>query len=223
MFKSVVIAGALVLAVGVAEARAQGVEASVWYGWVFSDGVSLSSPILAGDGNVYDRVDPKDSSAFGASFGIHVAGGAELGFMYSRQFSKLQFGGTNDREVGDLNIDTYHGYFSYDFALGEGKVRPFALIGFGATNYSDVTATVLGVNRTLPGETQFSTTWAAGVKYFATPHIGARVMARWTPTYIKSDPGGWWCDPFWGCYLAGDPQYSNQFELSGGITFRFAK
>ncbi len=32
---------------------------------------------------------------------------------------------------------------------------------------------------------------------------------------------GWWCDPFWGCYLVGDAQYANRFELAGGITFRF--
>ena len=223
MLKSVVVAGVLVLGVGIAEARAQGVEASIWGGWVFSDGVSVSTPVLGGDGNVYSRVDPKDSSVFGVNVGFFASESAEIGFMYSRQFSTLLFGGTADREVGDLNVDTYHGYFSYDFAMGEGRIRPFALIGFGATNYSQVDVTLVGVNRSLPGDTRFSTTWAAGVKFFAGPRVGARAMVRWTPTYIKSDPGGWWCDPFWGCYLAGDPQYSNQFEISGGVTFRFVK
>jgi hypothetical protein len=32
---------------------------------------------------------------------------------------------------------------------------------------------------------------------------------------------GWWCDPWWGCYVVGDAQYSNQFEIIGGISFRF--
>jgi len=77
------------------------------------------------------------------------------------------------------------------------------------------------VPRTIPGETQFSTTWSAGVNYFPAPKIGIRGAIRWTPTYIKTDSTGWWCDPYWGCYLTGDPQYSNQLELSGGITFRF--
>jgi len=44
---------------------------------------------------------------------------------------------------------------------------------------------------------------------------------RWTPTYIKSDAAGWWCDPYWGCYLVGNAQYSNQFDINGGVTFRF--
>jgi hypothetical protein len=43
----------------------------------------------------------------------------------------------------------------------------------------------------------------------------------WTPTYIKSDAEGWWCDPYWGCYTVGSAQYSNQFQLAGGITLRF--
>jgi hypothetical protein len=45
-------------------------------------------------------------------------------------------------------------------------------------------------------------------------------MLRWTPTYIKSDPAGIWCDPFYGCWALSDTQYSNQFETSGGITVR---
>jgi hypothetical protein len=38
---------------------------------------------------------------------------------------------------------------------------------------------------------------------------------------IKSDPEGYWCDPWWGCYTVGEPEYANQFELSGGIALRF--
>jgi hypothetical protein len=59
------------------------------------------------------------------------------------------------------------------------------------------------------------------VKIYPTKVVGFRAEARWTPTYIKSDAAGWWCDPFWGCYVVGNAQYSNQIELSGGITLRF--
>jgi hypothetical protein len=60
-----------------------------------------------------------------------------------------------------------------------------------------------------------------GVKLYPSRSVGLRLEARWTPTYIKSDPTGWWCDPYWGCYAAGKAQYANQIELSGGITLRF--
>jgi len=59
------------------------------------------------------------------------------------------------------------------------------------------------------------------VKVFPSPNVGARFGIRWTPTYIKSDAAGWWCDPWWGCYVVGNAQYSNQFEFVGGVMFRF--
>ena len=77
-----------------------------------------------------------------------------------------------------------------------------------------------GLTGTTEGDTQFSGTLGAGVKAYA-GNVGVRLGAQWTPTYIKSDSVGWWCDPYWGCYVVGDAQYSNQFQLSAGLTFRF--
>jgi hypothetical protein len=57
-------------------------------------------------------------------------------------------------------------------------------------------------------------------KAYASPNVGISVMARFTPTYIKSDPAGYWCG-FYGCYVIADTQYSNQFEISGGLSLRF--
>ena len=59
------------------------------------------------------------------------------------------------------------------------------------------------------------------MKIYGKGHVGGRVGVRWTPTYIKSDAAGYWCDPYWGCYVVGDAQYSNQFDINGGITLRF--
>ena len=219
MVRRGIVLGVLFVATGVAPALAQSrVEVSGFYGWAFTDGVSGNS-IIAGDGNVYDRVDPKDGQVYGFSVGVLATGNAEVGFIYSRQMSTLLLGGTNDRELGDLDITTYHGYFGYNF--GETQVRPFVFIGFGATNFSDVPVTITGVRRTIPGETQFSTTWGGGVKVFVARHVGIRVAGQWTPTYIKTDSAGWWCDPYWGCYLVGNAQYANQFHLDGGVVVRF--
>jgi hypothetical protein len=101
-------------------------------------------------------------------------------------------------------------------------VRPFVFGGLGATHYGAVSYTgVAGQSREIGGETQFSSTWGGGVKIFPGPRFGIRLQARWTPTYIKSEAAGWWCDPFWGCYVVSNAQYSNQFELKGGVTLRF--
>jgi hypothetical protein len=59
------------------------------------------------------------------------------------------------------------------------------------------------------------------VKLYPGRTVGIKLGARWTPTYIKSDSEGWWCDPYWGCYVVGNAQYSNQFEFGGGLTLRF--
>jgi len=94
--------------------------------------------------------------------------------------------------------------------------------GLGATHYGSVNfTTAAGTSRTTGGNSQFSTTWGAGVKVYPGKNVGLKLGMRWTPTYIKSDATGWWCDPYWGCYVTGDAQYSNQFEFGGGITLRF--
>ena len=196
------------------------IEASVMGGFAFSDGVSGEAR-LAQDGNVYDRVDPDDGGTFGFSVGVLPTDQFEVGFLYGWQGSKLVAGGTNDFEIGDLSISTYHGYFAYNFGDSDMKMRPFLLGGLGATSFGSVDFQTVNRTGTIEGETQFSTTWAAGVKYFVNPRVAARLALRWTPTYIKSDAAGWWCDPYWGCYLVGDAQYSSQVELSGGVTVRF--
>ena len=197
------------------------VEASVLFGWTYSDGVS-GNAVRAGDGNIYDRIDPKDSAKWGLDVGVFATEQVEVGFLYTNQMSALTVGGTNTKEIGDMAISTYHGYVSYNLGESDTKVRPYLMIGAGMTHFGSVDYTRLGGGAGSTGtETQFSTTWGAGVKVNASPNVGVRFGAQWTPTYIKSDAAGYWCDPYWGCYLVGNAQYSNAWDLTGGITFRF--
>ena len=212
--------GLLVITAGAPAFAQAHVEISGFAGWVFSDGVS-GDPKLGQDGQFYDRVDPKDSPNFGFSVGVLASDNAEVGFMFSQQKTALVAGGTNEKEFGDMTVTGYHGYFAYNWGDADAAFRPFFFGGLGATTFGDVTGTVLGATRTLGSETQFSTTWGAGVKIYPAPGFGLRVGMHWTPTYIKSDAGGWWCDPWYGCYLVGNAQYSNQWQLNGGVTVRF--
>ncbi len=204
-----------------AAASAQGrVEVSGIVGWTVSDGVATDG-VPALDGNIYNAIDIKDSFSWGFGIGFNVSETAEVGFLFNQQMSTLGVEGTNDVEIGDMNVTSYHPYFAYNFGETDAALRPFILFGLGATSYASVPFTRLGVSRETGGDTQFSTTWGGGVKYFASPNVGIRVSATWTPTYITTEEGGWWCDPYWGCYVVGNAKYANQFHFNGGITFRF--
>jgi hypothetical protein len=225
MLRSIVgsaILGVAVVVGGATSAFAQShkFEISAFGGWIFSDGVS-GQTIIAGNGKAYNRVDPKDSGSFGISFGAHVSHNTEIGFMYGNQFSNLVLGGPNTLDLGGMNVMTYHGYGAVNFGHEDSKLRPFVFGGIGASHFGSLTTNATGATRHLSGETQFSTRFGGGLKYFAAPNVGLRVAVTWVPAYIKSDAAGWWCDPFYGgCYIVGSPQYANQFEFSGGVTFR---
>jgi outer membrane protein W len=222
MFRKLLISSCLVLiAASAAWAQAPKVEITGLIGYTLADGVN-GDPIKAANGQTYDSVEPQDSINFGLSFGFFVTPSAEIGFLWRRQATKLDVFGTARTTVGDWNIDGYHGYGAYYFGDPEAKVHPYVMFGLGATHYGSVSyKKVDGSAASTPGGTQFSGTGGAGVKVNASPNVGVKFGIQWTPTYIKSDAVGWWCDPWWGCYVVGDAQYSNQFEFVGGITFRF--
>ncbi len=203
-----------------ASAQDPRVEISGTAGWTFSDGVSGEARTVPGVGT-FDRVDPKDAFSWGARIGFNATPNVEVGFLFNQQSTQYELGGTATFEVGDVSVRNYHGYLAYNFGDPDAAVRPYVLGGLGATQYGTLDVNVGGIDRSVDGDTQFSSTWALGVKLFPSPRFGLRLEGRWTPTYIKSDAAGWWCDPFWGCYVVGSAQYSNQFELSGGITLRF--
>jgi opacity protein-like surface antigen len=209
-----------VLAGSAAWAQNARVELSGTAGWTFSDGVSGDAVTIPGVGS-FDRIDPKDAFSWGARLGFLVSPNVEVGFLFDQQSTQLEVGGTSTLEVGDLSLRNYHGYFAYNFGDEDAQVRPYILGGLGATQYGSVSASAGGAQRDIAGSTKFSSTWGAGLKLFPNPKFGIRLEGRWTPAYIKSDAEGYWCDPYWGCYVVGDAQYANQFELSGGITLRF--
>ena len=219
--KRIVLLAVTFLVLSVSSALAQRVEVSGLFGWTLSDGVT-GDPFLAPDGNVYDAVDVKDSFNWGFSFGFNATDNVEVGFLFGQQMTTMAVEGTQTRELGDLTVNTYHPYVTYNMGDRDATIRPYFTIGLGATNYSSVDFTrANGQSGSTGSETQFSTSWGAGIKAFPSPNVGFRAGLQWTPTYIKSDAGGWWCDPYWGCYLVGDAQYSNQFQFNGGIVFRF--
>lgn len=204
-----------------AQAQDPRIELQGWIGYVASDGVS-GDTIQGGDGNLYNRVDPKNSSSYGLSVGFFVTENAEVGFLWGRQDSTLVATGNATSDISPMNIDNYHGFAAYNFGDVDDTIRPYVLGGLGVTRYSNITVMPVDDNAfDVPSQSRFSTTWGAGVKIYPTRAFGIVGGVRWTPTFIKSDATGWWCDPFWGCWVTSNTQYANQWEFSGGLTLRF--
>jgi hypothetical protein len=220
--KATWMAAVCLLAGPLAWAQDKRVEIGGTAGWTFSDGVGEANAVIVPGVGTFNRIDPKDAFSWGLRIGFMVSENVEVGGLFNQQSTSLELGGTQTVKLGDEKLYNYHGYFAYNFGDASAKVRPYILGGLGATQYGAVTVNVGGQQHDIGGNTKFSTTWALGVKVFpGGNNFGLRLEGRWTPTYIKSDAAGWWCDPYWGCYMVGNAQYANQFELSGGINLRF--
>ena len=209
----------LMLVTRVASAQSR-VEASFNGGYSASEGITTDERQLLGQ--LYDTVAVDSGASINFTFGVNLTPQAQVEFLWARQNSRLQADGPAGKlPFSDLAVYNYMGNFVYNLGESEAAVRPYFFAGLGATNYSFGQILVPGATGDIGGETRFSTNYGGGVKFYFTPKIGAKVGVRWTPTYIKSDAVGIWCDPFYGCWPIADTRYSNQFETAGGITVRF--
>jgi hypothetical protein len=196
-------------------------EASVLGGYAWAEGVK-GKDFFADNGQVYNSASSTNSGSFGVSFGV-AAGHGEYGFLYRRQFGQFQVKGpTTTTIIGDMATDNYHGYLTYYLGDPDGKLHYYLTVGGGMTHYAPVTFTATAGNTvTLVGRSEFSPTFGTGIRFMASNHIGFRAGVQWTPTYLTVDQDRLSCDPYYGCYLQGNPQYANQVELLAGVTFRF--
>lgn len=201
-------------------ASAQRIEASVNVGYGASEGITSDQRPLLGE--QYDTLAVDSGASTNFSFGMFFTEQMEGEFLWARQNSRLQADGPAGKlPLSELTVYNYMFNFVFNWGTREARVRPYLFGGIGATNYSFGENLLIGSTGDLGDETQFSTNWGGGLKFYVSPRVGAKVGVRWTPTYIKSEPAGIWCDPFYGCWSLADSEYSNQFETTAGITFRF--
>ena len=202
-------------------------EISGLAGWTFSDGVE-TQPIATGGGFV-TGVDVIDGLNGAVSAGFFVNPSVSLEFQWMRQETELrpEGSGTAPQQYrAYTRVDNYHGNVLFHYGRADNKVRPFFLFGLGST---DITPRVQ--DQDVDASARFSGTLGLGLKgYFGGgglfgEALGVRLQMRWTPTFIKSEASGVWCDPWypWVCYVVEDYDYVNQWAFSGGLTMRFGK
>jgi hypothetical protein len=206
-----VVLSALIVFFLLTSAFSQNVELTGYVGGQFNGGLDLST-------SLFRRIEVENSTNYGLSAGYLVGEhyGVEFQWNHSKADTFAQpAGGGSDIKVFALNQDQYMGNFLFHFTDREAKLRPFAFFGSGASHLSPDRS---GVDST----TRFAFSLGGGAKYNIGKHFGLRGQAKWSPTYITTTDGGYWCDPFWGgCWVVGNDHYLHEFDVSGGITFRF--
>jgi hypothetical protein len=95
------------------------------------------------------------------------------------------------------------------------EIRPFVLVGAGVTNLAPDRSHVNSITR-------FAWVFGGGVKHSFSKHLGVRLQAKWSPTYINTITEGVWCDSVlvWLLDQRGQ-RLSKEFDGTAGLTFRF--
>jgi opacity protein-like surface antigen len=206
-----VVLSALIVFFLLTSAFSQNVELTGYVGGQLNGGLDLST-------SLFRRIEVENSMNYGLSAGYLVGEhyGVEFQWNHSKADTFAQpAGGGSDIKVFALNQDQYMGNFLFHFTDREAKLRPFAFFGLGASHLSPDRS---GVDST----TRFAFSLGGGAKYNISKHFALRGQAKWSPTYITTTDGGYWCDPFWGgCWVVGNDHYLHEFDITGGITFRF--
>ncbi len=215
-----VVLGVSFAIVAVASAQEKRIEVIPFLGYTASSGVTIRDTDI-GDGLVANKITPKSGLSYGFAFNVFMTEGFSLGFNFAEQRSELEAGirSGGKETFTDMKVNNYHGVFTYNFGDEDEQLRPFMFGGLGATQYrfSPIEGQDVSSN------TRFSTTWGGGVKMYFNEHLGFTGQFRWTPTYIRSDPGGVWCSPWypWSCWVLSDDHYSHQADVTAGLVLRF--
>ena len=210
----------LILAISSAVAQENRFEVNGTVAYTASNGIDISPQDLE-DGRVVDRISPTSAFSFDIGLDVFLSENFSLGFNFGQQQGKLRGRVRNGADIDftDMDVNNYHGIFTYNFGDEDSDIRPYIFGGLGATQYSPNDIDGVPVD----SRTRFSTTWGGGAKFFVSDHFGFKGGVRWTPTYITSTPGGIWCSPLWPwyCWVLSDDKFSHQFELGGGVIARF--
>ena len=183
-----------------APAFPQGLELAALAGYTTSGG-------LEHDSRTVEDLKLAGSTTWGASAGFFFSPrfGIEASWVRVGSGVELSSAGAT-QEMADVTIDQLQGSFIYQFGATDSRWRPFVCAGAGAA--------ILG-STDIEGETKLAFSAGAGLKWLPSKRFGARFMARYTPTYLN-DASSEFCDPFGFCQ-----DWLHQFELTGGVVFRF--
>jgi hypothetical protein len=193
-------------------ALAQNFELAPFFGYRFGGSIdeNFETPL-----ELIADVEVDEDVSYGLGAYWEISSNSEVGVRWSHNPTALMFepvGGFEPLIAFDMDIDTIHGEFLIG---GNRRSRNWAylILGLGAT--------ILSPDGDLDSETRFSGTIGGGFRFGFSPRVGLRLEGRWLPTYLYSTDAGYWCDPFFGCYVVADDTFLSQFEGAAAIGIRF--
>jgi opacity protein-like surface antigen len=198
--------------VGAPTAWAQkGIEITPFIGVQTNGGLDISTAL-------FDHINVQNGLNYGVSAGYLIGNYGAVEFIWNHNqadtLAQPRSGGA-DQKVFSLNNNQYLGDFVLHFKDRESRLRPFVLLGAGVSNLSPDRNDVKSITR-------FAWALGGGAKYNFSKHLGLRLQAKWSPTYITTTTTGYWCDPFWGgCWAQGDSHFLQEFDATAGLTLRF--
>jgi outer membrane beta-barrel protein len=210
----------LVFAAGVSAAalgqvREGTVEISPYAGYLFG------GEFARGTTSLFDfEVQADDDATYGIRLGYNLTDNFEMEFQASRTDTSFvtdddELFDSNEEEFGDLTIDYYMGYGTFNF--GHRRAVPYITLGAG----------VARLDPDVPGsrarrDTRFTGSLGIGVKAFVNPHFGFRFDGRGYATSLgdrNDDDFG--CDDFFGDCDSDRKEWLTNGEISAGLLFAF--
>jgi outer membrane protein with beta-barrel domain len=179
-------------------------------------GYRIESDLSDDNSYKYESLNIENTISFGIAFDYHISRTTDAEFNYSYTNSKgtaVPRGNLAPERSFGLGIHDVQFAGIWHTAPLREPVRPF--IGFG------LGFTILSPSEPLESHTKFTMSLAGGVKLRMNDKIGFRLEARWIPTYLFTTEGGYWCDPFYGCYYFGNDHFLNSVDFRAGVIFKF--
>jgi opacity protein-like surface antigen len=170
-------------------------------------------------------VDVDDHITYGGRLGFHVTRSFELEFQYSRTETAFvtHDGGTlfgpGSQRLGDLDIDYYLGYMTFNFGHSQ-RFVPYVSLGAGIARLDPH---VTGSFATK--ENKFTASVAAGARTMFNPHFGLRFDGRYYATRLRNSDDGngrnGRCDTFFDDCNGNRRDWLTNGDVNGGFVFAF--
>jgi outer membrane protein W len=163
----------------------------------------------------------QDGLAYGLALGYRVSPYFTLEAMWSRSDSSITaLSGATEATLTDISTDQWHANFIYYFSGDEGMACPYLLFALGATVLNPKPFEFETKTYDPSSESRFTGALGAGIQVNASQKVGVRAQVKYCPTYINSSSEIW--VDWWGqAWVVPVSNYMNQWEFTGGLTFRF--